>query len=70
MVWSDTLAWPMWLIATGTSSAGLLAGCCVDLLVHAVRYTKLNVYGSDRHLRFPTLFAKKREKDGARRSFC
>ena len=30
----------MWLIAAGTSSAGLLAGCCVDLLVHAVRYTK------------------------------
>jgi len=32
----------MWLIAAGTSSAGPLAGCCVDLLVHALRYTSQN----------------------------
>jgi len=33
----------MWLIAAGTSSAGLPAGCCVDLLVHAVRYSDRRV---------------------------
>jgi hypothetical protein len=33
----------MWLIAPGTSSAGLLAGCCVDLLVHALRYTNRRI---------------------------
>jgi hypothetical protein len=33
----------MWLIAAGTSNAGLLAGCRVDLPVHAVRYTNRRI---------------------------
>jgi hypothetical protein len=31
------------LIAAGTSNAGLLAGCCVDLPVHAVSYTNMRI---------------------------